>query len=60
MKIKILKNVIANVDGQSVKFKAGDVVDLRGEAAENLLRGGYAERANEPVTVITKRQRKAR
>jgi hypothetical protein len=43
MNVKILKNVTANINGQSVIFKMGDVVELDKSDADNLIRGGYAE-----------------
>ena len=43
MKVKILQDVIANIEGRSVRLKEGDVLDISTEDAENLVFGGYAE-----------------
>jgi hypothetical protein len=54
MKIKIRKDVIANVDGKSVRFKEGQVADVSKDAADNLVRGHYAEKfsARKPATKV--------
>jgi hypothetical protein len=43
MNVKILKDIIANIDGESVSLKVGDVIELENGDAENLINGGYAE-----------------
>ena len=54
MKIKILKNVTANIDGRSVPLKVGDIQDVSGDAADNLIRGGYAAKygGNKPAVKV--------
>lgn len=42
MNIKIIKPVIANVDGVSVRFLEGEEVNVSKDVAENLKAGGYA------------------
>lgn len=51
MRIKILVNFNGNVSGQSVRFHAGDEVDVLDEAAIHFVRGRYAEIIN-PVPAV--------
>ena len=43
MNIKILKTVIANVDGKSVRLEEGEVLNVPDQVGEMLKAGGYAE-----------------
>ncbi len=56
MKIKINKSVIANVQGKSISFIEGQIVDLDDESADNLIRGHYAELIHQakPATKVQK------
>ncbi len=42
MRIKILKQVTANLGGKSVPLREGNVVDVSEEEADILVRGHYA------------------
>lgn len=44
MKIKILKDFIGNVNGESVPFTAGEVMNVPDEPAWHFVNGGYAEK----------------
>jgi hypothetical protein len=50
MKIRILKEFIGNVEGNSVPFGIDQEVDLPIEAALDFVKGGYAETINERKT----------
>ncbi len=54
MKIKINKSVIANVQGKSISFSDGQIVEMDKESADNLVRGHYAEliSENKPATKV--------
>jgi hypothetical protein len=54
MKIKINKNVIANIQGKSVHLSEGQITDVDKESADNLVRGHYAELMNDnkPATKV--------
>jgi hypothetical protein len=58
MKIKILKTFIGNVEGKSVPFKEGEIVDVPAEPAWHFINGLYAEKVDRPRTVRTKRNTK--
>lgn len=60
MKVKILKSVIANVNGNSVAFGMGQVVDVPNEAAEHLINGGYAEKIQKPKPETTTRTKRSK
>lgn len=51
MKIKILKNVTARIDGKSVPCKVGEILETNAEDGENLVNGGYAEATRAAVKV---------
>jgi len=42
MNVKILKDIIANIDGESVSLKVGDVIEVESGDADNLINAGYA------------------
>ncbi len=44
MKIIILNDMVANVEGASVPLKGGETVDLPKSAADMLLKAGFAEK----------------
>lgn len=54
MKIKINKNVIANIQGKSVHLSEGQITDVDKDSADNLVRGHYAELINDnkPATKV--------
>lgn len=54
MKIKINKNVIANIQGKSVHLSEGQITDVDKDSADNLVRGHYAELMNDnkPATKV--------
>ena len=56
MKIKIKKNVIARIDGRSVRCTVGDVLEVSKNDGENLIGGGYAtlDRTAAKVNTIPK------
>lgn len=43
MKIEILKDFIGNVNGNSVRFKIGSIVEVDDGSADNFIRGHYAK-----------------
>ena len=43
MKLKILVNFIGNVEGQSVRFRQGEEVEVPDKAAIEFVRGHYAD-----------------
>lgn len=54
MKIKILKDVTANINDMSIRCRVGDVYDVDEQTADNLIRGGYAEGTRAAVKVVHK------
>ena len=55
MKIRILQNFNGLVDGRSIRFRAGQEVEITDpDALDNFLRGGYAELVKPAVKVVEK------
>jgi len=52
LKCKILLNFIGNIDGSSVAFRAGDIVDLPGNEALEYQRAGFLELIEKPAVKI--------
>ena len=52
MKVKILKDVTANINDRSIRCRVGDVYDVDDETAENLINGGYAEGTRAAAKVV--------
>ncbi len=55
MKIRIVEEFIGNVNGKSVYFIPGRVVDVDEETADNFVRGRYAEYLTEPAIKIVEK-----
>ena len=55
MKIRILQNFNGLVDGRSIRFRAGQEVEITDpDALDNFLRGGYAELLKPAVKIVEK------
>jgi len=56
MRLKILVNFIGNVEGQSVRFRQGEEVEVPDGAADHFVRAHYADiiEPTPAVKVITK------